>query len=199
MAPMLFRLYQAIRIFYYPFFKWAFPLASSSMRERLAFEERNLLDNTCRSFKEDGLAADIAFEVSSEGELEQIRPALMAALEQGRRVELIFASDSVEKQCSLLALEHSSQLRILRYPLVGYFPGKRGCDPLSWLSAKTLYLCRYDFFPCLMRYGRRKDVRFVLLSGSLKSFESKKQNALLRGIYRFVYRSFDQVAAATEV
>lgn len=194
---MLFRLYQILRFVYYPFFNWVFPLFSSSLAARIKFEKRNEHDSLCLPFAQKGERADVAFEVSSEGELEQIRPVITAALDSGQKVELIFASESVEKQCCALALRHSSSLRVLRYPLVTYLPGRALRDPLSWLSAPKLFLCRYDFFPELLRYGNKNGVEFVLLSGSLKSFERKTRGAFYTAVYQKIYRCFDKIVAAT--
>lgn len=178
---------------------WIFPLANSSWRKRLAFEGQNKSDLNCRSFKEDGQSAEYAFEVSSEGELEQIRPALVCALDSGKNVELVFASESVEKQCIALSDKYSSNLRIYRYPLISYFPGQASRDPLYWLTASKLYLCRYDFFPEVMRYGRKTAKEFVLLNASLKSYERKSSNSLYKFAYSRVYESFDKIVAATEL
>lgn len=196
---MLFRFYQVIRVLYYPFMMWVFPFLSKGIAGRLVFEKRNFQDHFCRSFKQDGIIADFAFEVSSEGELEQVKPVLERALAAGNNVELVFASGSVEKQCVSLADAHADQLRVLRLPLLTFFPGKSRQDASSWLSAKKLFLCRYDFFPSLLFYGSKKDVEFILLSGSLKSYERRSGSFLYKTIYSRIYKSFDKVVAATEV
>ena len=196
---MLFRFYQVIRVFYYPFMMWLFPAISKGISRRLAFEKRNFQDHFCRSFKQDGIIADFAFEVSSEGELEQVKPVLEKALAAGSKVELVFASESVERQCVALADAHAGQLRVLRLPLLTYFPGKARQDASRWLSAKKLFLCRYDFFPSLLYYGSKKDVDFILLSGSLKSYERRSGSFIYTMIYSRIYKSFDKVVAATEV
>ncbi|MCO4755829.1 MAG: hypothetical protein KC478_15210 [Bacteriovoracaceae bacterium] len=193
----MFKAYQLLRLFYYPFFNWIFPLVFRPIRERLLFEKTNISDQSSRSFKPDDIEADLCFEVSSEGELEQVRPVLMHALSLGQTVELIFSSDSVQKQCTSLAQNYPEQLRILRYPLLSYFPARAWSDPIKWISAKKLFLCRYDFFPELLRYGRKDDVEFILLSASLKSYGNK--GALSKAFYNFVYNSFDKIVTATDL
>lgn len=199
-ADTFFFLYKAIRIFLYPLLRYVLPFVNSSCKQRVSFELRNFREAACQSFKDQGIQADFAFEVSSEGELEQVKPVLSAALNRGYLVELVFSSSSVEKQCLRLAKEseEGANLRIFRYPLLTFMPGKRMQDPYEWISAKNLFLCRYDFFPSLLRYGRRKDVKFTLLSGSLKSFKKRQAGSLYRKLYSWIYQSFDQVVAATE-
>ncbi|MEX1099771.1 MAG: glycosyltransferase N-terminal domain-containing protein [Bacteriovoracaceae bacterium] len=196
---MLFKLYQILRICYYPFFVWIFPLFSSSLRKRLAFENRNKGDLLCRSFKQDRRRADVAFEISSEGELEQIKPVLMESLNSKMLVELVFSSESVERACVALARERAENLRILRMPLLGYFPGSAWRDPVAWLSAPKLCLCRYDFFPELMSYGSRREVEFILLAGSLKSYEKSEKNLFAKSYYQKIYQNFDKIIASTEL
>lgn len=193
----MYKLYHFIRIIYWPFLIWVAPLMSRSLRARLAFEKRNSLDLCCRPFSLDGREARVAFEVSSEGELEQVRPVLEELLVRGDLVELVFASDSVEKQCLKLAQNWPGNLRVLRLPLLTYFPGKKISDVTKWLSAKKLVLCRYDFFPSLLAYGARADVQFFLTSASLKSFENK--SGLSKKILTSIYLKFDRIVCATEL
>lgn len=192
----MFRLYQLLRLFYYPFFNWLFAILPK-IRSRLEFERHNKTCEYSKSFKNTSQVAEVCFEVSSEGELEQIRPVLMKALRCGSLVELVYASDSVDKQCKALCKEYPQNLRIYRYPLLTYFPGRSWSDPLSWISAKKLVLCRYDFFPELLRYGRSTGVDFILLSASLKNFDAKA--SLVKKFYSFSYKSFDKIVAATDL
>ena len=90
---------------------------NAPLRARIDFERKNFIEIECRSFRLDGLCADYCFEVSSEGELEQIRPLLEDFLRKNKRIELIFASPSVETKCQKLAKLYPDQLRILRMPL----------------------------------------------------------------------------------
>lgn len=193
----MYKIYQLFRIIYWPFLIWAGPLLSRSLRKRLAFERRNALDLCCRSFKSDGKQAYAAFEVSSEGELEQVRPLIEELLIKGESIELVFASDSVEKQCLKLVQDFPGNLRVLRFPLLSYFPGRSKQDIGAWLTAKKLVLCRYDFFPSLLAYGAREDVEFILTSASLKSYEYKGR--LAKALLAKIYKKFDRIIAATEL
>ncbi|MCK5074028.1 MAG: hypothetical protein KAQ98_11420 [Bacteriovoracaceae bacterium] len=167
------------------------------IRRRKKFEDKNRTDELSVSFLETGRRADIAFEVSSEGELEQIRPVLLQALEEKQNVELVYSSESVEKKCVSLASMHRDNLRILRLPIITFslFPWPSSQNIFSWLTAKKLILCRYDFFPELMLYGGRSDVVFILLSATLKN---KKIHGL-RGIFcREIFNFFKLIVSATD-
>ena len=137
----------------------------------MAFEEKNLSDEACCSWAGEGLVADYAFEVSSEGELEQVYPLIERILDRGGRVEVLFASASVEKKCQKLYEAHGKQVRILRLPLLTYFPRGlgRGQNIAGWMTAPVLILCRYDFYPELFLYGLQTGRRFYLVSAGLKN------------------------------
>ena len=83
------------------------------LRRRKKFEDKNHTDELSISFLKTGRKADIAFEVSSEGELEQIRPVLLQALDEKLNVELVYSSESVEKKCVSLASRYKENLRKL--------------------------------------------------------------------------------------
>ena len=116
-------------------------------RNRAKFERKNFSDPHSRPFK-----ADIAFEVSSEGELEQVYPLLEYFLKEGTAVELIYSSESVEMKCQKLAQKYPQHLRIFRLPLLThfFFNFLGGQSLKSWMSAPILILCRYDFYPQLL-------------------------------------------------
>lgn len=172
------------------------PVFSSSVRERIRFEKKNKKEN--KSFREDGQVADYAFEISSEGELEQVKAIIEKLLTENYKIELIYCSKSVEKQCQVLADKYPKVLRTFRLPLVLFKPfGKLYIG--NWLTAKTFFFCRYDFFPELIFYGRRPDVQMVLLSGTMKNFTKKSSNFISRNYYNYVYRSFDKVVMSTNL
>ncbi len=157
---------------------------SPKLRDRFIFERKNFLEEECRSFKKDNLTADFCFEVSSEGELEQVRPLIEFFLQEKKRIELIFASPSVEEKCLKMAREHRQHLRVFRLPIVTHFflfqtPGK-------WMSAKKLVFCRYDFFPelLLLKFFGKK---FILLSATGKNLTWFKTQ---------IYNLFDVIVAA---
>lgn len=148
---------------------------------RKYFENKNLQDAACQSFSNQKIIADFCFEVSSEGELEQVRPLFLYYLEQNKYLELIFASPSVEKKCVELQKIYSKQIRILRMPLV------TGQLVKNWITAPVIIFCRYDFFPelLLLKFLNKK---FVLLSGAVKKSSWFKHH---------VFNLFDIIVAAT--
>lgn len=149
--------------------------------KRRDFEERNLSEKEAESFKKTEQVADFCFEVSSEGELEQVRPLLSFYLENKRKIELIFSSPSVEKKCLDLALKHKEQIRILRMPILTTQLVQ------NWITAPVIIFCRYDFFPelLILKYFEKK---LVLLSGSVKNISWYKKN---------VFRLFKVIVAAS--
>ncbi len=163
------------------------------VRARLLFELRNFSTKESHSFKKLGIKADFAFEVSSEGELEQIRPLLKKAVALKKIVEIIFASESVERKCLDLYNENSELIRVIRLPLLLYpfISIKR------WLSSKTLIFCRYDFYPELILLGPKK--KMVVLSATLKGhIEEIKSSKIKRWYYKNLYKMFDYIVAASK-
>jgi len=153
------------------------PLFSSWAKKRKEFELRNLTDP--RHAK-----ADICFEVSSEGELEQVLPLVEHFILQKKIVELVFSSESVENKIKALAKKYSKNLFIYRLPLLTFSPFHN----LNWVKADILVLCRYDFYPHLILLGLKKK-KFVLLSGSLKG----KRNPS-----KVPYEFFDLIVCASD-
>lgn len=172
------------------------PIFNSSIANRIKFEKKNKKD--CKSFKEDKTKADYAFEVSSEGELEQVKAIIEKLLNNHLKVELIYCSESVEKQCEALSSRYSKNLRTLRLPLILFKPfGKFFVG--NWLTAKTFFFCRYDFFPELVFYGKKQNVEMILLSGTMKNFTRKTSNFISKWYYNYVYKSFDKVVMSTDL
>ena len=185
-CPLFFRLVNILRI---PLF-FIYPLVPP-LRGRLAFEGKNLKDDACRSFAGEGRVADCAFEVSSEGELEQVRPLIDRLLARGGSVEILFASPSVEWTCRRLWEGERDRVRILRMPLLSFFPwGIWGGQSIGrWLTSPILILCRYDFYPELFAYGTGRGRRFYLVSASLKGKSFR---------WRPLYRRFDKIVCSGE-
>ena len=181
--------YIMLRILLYPVIRFLLPIFSQNAKKRIQFELTNLIQ--VNNFSK----ANYAFEVSSEGELEQVNPLLNFLLEGGETVELVFCSESVEHRCKELKEKFPNQLRIFRYPILTFRPFSKTKNISKWLTAKTLFLCRYDFFPELMKYGKRKDIRFILLSGAAQTYPQK--GVLAKWYLRDCYQSFDQIVAAT--
>ncbi|MBI2520786.1 MAG: hypothetical protein HYV97_10230 [Bdellovibrio sp.] len=141
------------------------------MKRRWDFEAKNLHDPLAQSFKADGRRAHVAFEVSSEGELEQIIPLVKSLLAKRLFIEILYCSPSVEKKVTNFCQGYPGLIRAKRMPLVTYFPAWApiGQNVKRWMSAHNLILCRYDFFPELLAIGRRRDCHLILISGTLKN------------------------------
>ena len=182
----LFYCIQLLRSFLF----FIFPLIPP-LRKRITFERKNLTETACRSFAEEKLSAQCAFEISSEGELEQAHPLIERVLERGGRVEILFASPSVEKKCQDIYEQNRERVRILRMPLLSYFPWKwgGGQNIEDWLTAPVLILCRYDFYPELFLYGMREGRQLLLISAAL---QNKSR------CWAPLYRHFDKIVCSNE-
>lgn len=119
-----------------------------ALKKRIDFERKNSVEEECRSFKKDRLVADYCFEVSSEGELEQVRPLIEHFLSHKKRIELLFASPSVESKCLNIARENPELVRIFRVPLATHLFFIQTAH--GFMTASKLIFCRYDFFPELL-------------------------------------------------
>lgn len=160
------------------------------IRNRLNFERKNFIEESSWSFKKENKKADYCFEVSSEGELEQIRPLLEAVLLEKKLVEIIFSSPSVESKCLAIYRERPESVRIYRMPLLSaspftllYFQ-----SVWEWVSAPVIVFCRYDFFPELLAF-KLAGKKFVLVSGAFKKMSWYKRES---------FKFFDTVIAATD-
>lgn len=167
---------------------------SRKLRERVRFEQKNLTNINSRSFNKDGLEAHVAFEVSSEGEFEQVKPLLDSFLKENKRVELIYSSTSLEDKLERIATENKN-LRVMRLPVASFGLTDNSLMQTQhikgWLTAPLFILCRYDFFPELLLYGADSKRRFCLVSATLKN--KNPNNWFLKRIYHL----FDYVLTAT--
>lgn len=136
-------------------------LINQGIRNRLRFELQSdpsiLLDSY-----------DAVFEVSSEGEFEQICPLLEAYLNRQKKVLLFYASTSVDKKIK----SYQNQwpyLRVSPLPLMSVFifqtPYSRN---LLRVRTKQFFFCRYDFYPHLILLSYFKSSRSYLISATLK-------------------------------
>lgn len=159
------------------------------IKKRLDFERKNFLEENCRSFKKDSMKADYCFLVSSEGELEQSRALIYAALEKGKKVELVYTSESVEKKCQELGETYKDQIRSWRLPLLSASPFNvlYFQSVWEWVSAPVVIFCRYDFFPELLTLKIFKK-KLVLVSGATKNLTWYKKES---------FKFFDVIVAAT--
>lgn len=157
------------------------------LKNRLNFERKNFLDPAHHNH----FQADLCFEVSSEGELEQVRALMTEALMRNKKIEILYSSPSVEVKCQGLYNSYPNQVRLMRLPLLSAFP----FDFLyfksvwQWVSAPVIVFCRYDFFPELMmlKFFNKK---FILISGAFKKLSWYKKES---------FKFFDFVVAATDL
>ena len=143
--------------------------------ERKKFELRNLKEKGAQSFKEEKQVADFCFEFSSEGEFAQIASLVEDALKAGKRVELVMFSPSVEKQVLALYNKYPQQIRYLRYPILTYNLFRSGLCFRKWVTAQTLFLVRYDFFPEFLIWAKEDNHKLKLLWLSFKKTRLKNK------------------------
>lgn len=151
---------------------------------RVRFEEQ--LD--ARTF-----TADWTFEISSEGEYEQVRPWISTLLREGSKVEMIFASESVERAMTKLQSTYPQQVKLLRLPLL---TNKFGALERR-LTGRHFVMCRYDFFPLLMRHAGRADIDAGLVWASFKGRRQRLNSRAWRWWYRQFFSVFDWIIPAT--
>lgn len=137
--------------------------------------------------------ADFGFEVSSQGELEQVKILMIHTLEMNHKVELIFCSPSVEEECLALKAKYPNNLALYRMPIICFHPLLKHFNPKKWLTSPSFIMCRYDFFPSLISYGKSAQ-QFTLLAATLTNFESK--NFLTRAYLRRTYRRFSKIVTS---
>lgn len=157
---------------------WPFGFFNSFVQKRVSFEQKNKTDKaSLQKFK-----ADFCFEISSEGELEQVRPLLDFLFKKNKKVEIIYSSPSVEKKMQALFNFYPERIRLFRLPIFSLG------SPLVWASAPCIVFCRYDFFPELLLlklWGKK----LILVSGAVKKLSWYK---------RASFNFFDIVVASTE-
>lgn len=187
---MIYILYNIFRVLIYPVVRYIAPVVSKKVKARVDFEHQNFLRQAAVEH------AHYAFEISSEGEFEQVYPVVEALLKQDKAVEIVYSSDSVDAKIKALAAKYPHQIRAQILPIVGYRPWSRMHNSARWLTAENLFLCRYDFFPELIHFGSRKAQSFVLLSATMKNFESK--NFIAKAYYRYCLKKFTKIVAVSQ-
>lgn len=170
------RVLQFLRLFFLA------PLLRLVWRKRVLFERKNQL----HPFKSE--SAQALFEISSQGEWEQVRPLVLALLEQGAGVDILYASASVEKE--MLAFEelHPS-VRTKRLELL---TNGRTSALKAWSQAKWVFFCRYDFYPELLLL--KGESQLVLLNGTLKN----KQGVIKRWFMRSILKDFHTIVWSSD-
>ena len=168
-----------------------FRLISPKLRLR-ARQERDSLKK---------LSSDTVFEkwyhCSSEGEFEQIWPAVQRALKDQSGNQLIwFTSPSLFKKAEFVNSEYE-KIQMVLLPLVSLFPGPK--HPLRMVAPKAFFMVRYDFFVELIFIGSLKVERFILLGATFKAkISSLLKNPLKRAFAKSLYASFDEIYFSTQ-
>lgn len=186
----MYNFYILLRLILYPVMRYLVPFFSAKAKDRVYFELNNRVKISALR------RANFGFEISSEGELEQVKVIVEHLLDLGETVEIIYCSDSVERQCLDIATKYPEQVRLLRLPILCFNPLSSLNNPVSWLTCHTFFMCRYDFFPELIHYGKKKNVNFVLVSAAIKNFSSK--NFLEKIYLKNTYRSFNKIITVSE-
>ena len=136
--------------------------------ERVSFELVNLKSTISKSFNETNQRANLAMEISSEGEWQQMLPIAQQILANGGKLEILFASSSVAKALEKWATENAPSVRLARLPLLTRsWPGQITVE--RWLSASVLCFCRYDFYPDLLKWGQGPGRELWLFNATLKN------------------------------
>lgn len=187
---MIYFIYCLSRIIFYPCIL-GLALFSSKVKKRLKFEGQQKIGFDINKHK-----ADFCFEVSSEGELEQVYYIIEKILLKGLSIEIIYCSESVEKSCLNLFSLYPTQINLLSLPVLSFFPGHKINDPNQWISSDQLIFCRYDFFPELIHFSKTKGKMIKLISGSLNRFEHK--NFLNKLYLKNCYKQFQTIVAASK-
>lgn len=176
-------------IFFLYFLLIRFPVAlflnflsklSIKLKARVNFENRNIWKKDIRR------TAKACFHISSQGELEQVYSIIESILKSGDVIELIYTSSSVEDDVLKLKSLYLESIDILRLPVLDLsIFSYRKID--GWVSAPTICLCRYDFFPELLYFNFSK--KMILLNARAKN----------KGLfYSLVIKFFDIVVAASD-
>ncbi|MCB9060786.1 MAG: hypothetical protein H6622_04625 [Halobacteriovoraceae bacterium] len=160
--------------------------------------ERKLLETSSRQGKFSS-RADICFEFSSEGEWEQVRPIAEKAISQGKLIEIVYCSPSVDSKIQFFHQQYPNQTRICCYPFLS--PTFSKFNLRNWVTAKKMILCRYDFFPEVVDIGLRKDTQFILINASLKGKESfvNSQSSFKGHFYRTLFNQFNKIICANDI
>lgn len=163
--------------------------------KRSEFEAKNQADVFARSFREDHQQALLALEVSSQGEFQQVLGPIRFLLQRGERVEILYASESLEGDIATFCLDYTpEQIRFLRLPLIKRSHFRNNLSNVDyWITAPNFGFVRYDFYPHLLSHCFKYNRRVFLFWGSLKN---KLSNTLSQLLWRQLSLSFDLIFAA---
>ncbi len=161
------------------------------IKKRLDFERLNLTTSASMSFKVLQKKADLCFEISSEGELEQSRALIERALKLNKSIEILYSSPSVEGKCHNLYLGYPDQVRVLRIPFLSFSPFSflYFQSVWQWVTSDVIIFCRYDFFPELLLF-KYLGKKLILISGAFKKMNWYKRES---------FKLFSSIVAATDL
>lgn len=129
----------------------------AKFEERFAFELKNSNNHASESFFLSNKRATVCFQLSSEGEYEQVRWLVEELVNQQHLVEIVFTSPSVEHKIVQLQKDHQEQVRILRTPIVTISTK----DLSHWITAPQIIMVRYDFYPMFMTLFQKKELILI--------------------------------------
>ena len=178
--------YQLLRAILFPII-WIYTFSIKDRRRRYRLERR-------LNQKRLGFQAKYAFEISSEGELEQVL-SLIEDLVVTQKIELIFSSDSVVAKCEALQEKYPENLKIFAFPFLSYFPWGLGFSLKEVVTAPKIYMCRYDFFPELLEVCRNREL--CILAATSKSLENS--GVIKSWWYRKFFKRAKRLVASTQL
>jgi 3-deoxy-D-manno-octulosonic-acid transferase len=161
---------KSVFIFYFLFVRYPvlviiriLSLGIKRLRQRAIFEKSNNLKVDL-----DSSHASHCFHVSSQGELEQVYALIEKALRENNleNIEIVYTSSSVRKNVIALASLYPNRVRYFALGLLSF-------NPFSFyalsqkITADTVLMCRYDFFPELLFLSFSK--RLILLNARVQN------------------------------
>ncbi len=162
-------------------------LATPFLKQRLNFERQT-------PFWGKNISAAAAFEVSSQGELEQIVPVLEHYMSSGKQVILLYCSPSAHNNVAELKKRWGDLLQARALPLLSRYIDRQARIE-HWSLPDVFYMTRYDFFPELMLL-RHSGRQLVLLSATLVNHWPLRPWPK-RHYWHFIMRHFDFILASS--
>jgi 3-deoxy-D-manno-octulosonic-acid transferase len=154
-----------LRVFYIleiitSFFLFLISFFSKKLKERLKFELMNRAESAWGD-------QSVAFEFSSEGEFEYLRPLIDRKLKQNRQVVLIYSSPSVEERAKAYRDKKPELIQLFRLDLLGRWKLFSKYRFENRVMSLEFIQGRYDFFAFLLLWGHQRKRRSTLVGLSL--------------------------------
>lgn len=179
------KLYQIMRFFLFPLI-WLIGKWAPSIKSRYALERKY-------NIKKKNFRAQYAFQVASEGELEQVQYLIEDYVKAQLKIEIIFTSVSVAKKCEELSLKYPDKIAIYMTPLVSYFPFMENHSLRLLVSAPVICMCRYEFLPDMLELIMGRTL--YIFSGSVISLNSG--GFIKKRWYHEFYKRCEKLIAST--